>query len=131
MKVSTRAIDLLERVALVRLKGETELVLLRFQKLELEEDGTAFFICSVRRSVDELGTEVPTVERKIYVKEILYIQFLDNEKQQRLRMLNSFAAMVNLDGLTEEQKDAFLVHCNHMYAQRDELLKENVTEFKL
>lgn len=131
MNVRIQAITLLERVALVRVKGETDLILLRFDKLKAKEDGTAFFNCSVRHIVDEIGTEAPTIERKIYVSDILYFQFLDTEKQQRLRMLNTFATMVNLDSFTEERKAAFLENFSHMYAERDELLKDNVTEFKL
>ncbi|MGG3278989.1 hypothetical protein [Paenibacillus solani] len=131
MNVRIQAITLLERVALVSVKGETEPILLRFEKLKAKEDGTAFFNCSVRHKVDEIGTEAPTLKRKIYVSEILAIQFLDTERQQRLRMLNTFAVMVNLDGFTEDRKAAFLENFSHMYEERDELLKDNVTEFKL
>ncbi|WP_336775362.1 hypothetical protein [Paenibacillus sp. MMO-58] len=129
MKATTRAMNFLNRVAIVKLNGEVQPIRIRFEDLKVEEDGSAYFIVSVRNGE----------ERRISTEgAVRSLKLLDTEDQQRLRSLNKWFELVSSPkmieqrcNMTDTQRAAWASVYDPMKAQRDELVARGVTEFEL
>jgi hypothetical protein len=128
MENNTRAMDLVDRVANVKIKGESGYSRIRFEDLKVEEDGTAYFICSVK------GSKAPSKnsadhQRHIGVKDFAEVRFMDTKEQQRLRSLNKWHDLVSFDDLPEDKKSIFMDIMGETIKKREDLIQSGVTEY--
>ncbi|MGM1023512.1 MAG: hypothetical protein ACQEXV_24000 [Bacillota bacterium] len=127
-----RAMDCLERVAVVKLKGDSGQIWIRFEELHTNEGKYPEFTISVRRSAGELGGEQAPETRRVSVHGFTEIRFVDTTEQQRLRSLNKWFALIEKTPPTletEEARTAWAMVHDPIKEQRDALLASGVTEY--